>query len=113
VLWNDASKVDVPGGTWNAIDEACPHRLASMSIGKVNADKGTISCRYHGWEFDATGKCTHIPNASSQSSAKNPRACSVGYPAEVRAGLLWVWPDDGCVTATVAVSIAVALLVFL
>jgi nitrite reductase/ring-hydroxylating ferredoxin subunit/uncharacterized membrane protein YgcG len=97
VLWRDDSNVgnESAVGEWRAIDEACPHRLASLAIGKVDSKKGVISCRYHGYEFNGTGACTHIPMATTNSSAQNYRASSVGYPAQEKLGLIWVWPDDG------------------
>lgn len=41
----------------------CPHRLAPLSEGRVEAD-GQLLCAYHGWRFDSTGKCTDLPQVS-------------------------------------------------
>ena len=41
VLWRDG------GGTWRAFRDACPHRLAPLSEGRIEAD-GTLLCAYHG-----------------------------------------------------------------
>ena len=41
-------------GTWAAMADACPHRLAPLSEGRVDA-AGQIECPYHGWTFSATG----------------------------------------------------------
>ncbi|MCP3139229.1 Rieske 2Fe-2S domain-containing protein [Pyxidicoccus xibeiensis] len=48
-LFRDAS------GRPAALADACPHRFAPLSKGKVRAD-GRLQCPYHGWRFDAEGK---------------------------------------------------------
>lgn len=35
--------------------DACPHRLAPLSSGRVRPD-GRLACAYHGWHFDAEGR---------------------------------------------------------
>ena len=42
-------------GTAAALLDACPHRFAPLSKGRVRAD-GRLACAYHGWNFDADGK---------------------------------------------------------
>ena len=37
------------GGTYHAIDDACPHQGAPLCDGIV--DSGTITCTWHGWRF--------------------------------------------------------------
>jgi len=74
----------------------CPHRLAPLSEGRVEAD-GQLLCAYHGWRFDSTGKCTDLPQAkqpvSEWDSKKIP--CAVSYPTMEKHGLLFVWPQAG------------------
>jgi len=41
------------------LTDRCPHRFAPLSLGRVVDD--TIACSYHGWRFDATGRCRAIP----------------------------------------------------
>jgi phenylpropionate dioxygenase-like ring-hydroxylating dioxygenase large terminal subunit len=48
-LWRDAA------GRAAAVDDACPHRLAPLSLGRVRPD-GRLACGYHGWNFDAEGR---------------------------------------------------------
>jgi hypothetical protein len=43
VFWWDNSK-------WNCVLDACPHRLAPLSEGRVD-EQGCIQCSYHGWTF--------------------------------------------------------------
>ncbi|KXZ52663.1 hypothetical protein GPECTOR_9g708 [Gonium pectorale] len=94
-LWWD------PGaGAWRAVEDQCPHRLAPLSEGRVEAD-GSLQCAYHGWCFSggAGGACTHIPQlrgderaAAAATASRRSRVRS--FPVQVRHGLLWVRPDS-------------------
>ncbi|MEM9165124.1 MAG: Rieske 2Fe-2S domain-containing protein [Cyanobacteria bacterium P01_F01_bin.4] len=92
VLWRDGSQ------TWRCFEDACPHRLAPLSEGRVEAD-GTLLCAYHAWRFDGRGQCDRIPQAKdAETEAKhrrNPKACAVAYPTQAQQGLLWVWGEAG------------------
>jgi phenylpropionate dioxygenase-like ring-hydroxylating dioxygenase large terminal subunit len=46
-------------GAVAALEDACPHRLAPLSIGRLKDD--TIECGYHGMTFDCRGECVRIP----------------------------------------------------
>ena len=92
VLWRDGT------GTWRCFEDACPHRLAPLSEGRVEAD-GRLLCAYHAWRFDGSGKCDRIPQSKdSETETKhcnNPRAAAAAYPTQERQGLIWVWGDSG------------------
>lgn len=66
----------------------CPHRQAPLSMGA--ADGKVLRCRYHGMEFDARGRCVHIPS----QEVIPPRAHIKSYPCLERYGLIWIWPGD-------------------
>lgn len=51
-------------GEYYAIDDACPHKGASLSDGKLK--NGCISCPYHGYEYGGDGKLVHIPGIEFQ-----------------------------------------------
>ncbi|KAL6754998.1 Rieske [Haematococcus lacustris] len=91
VVWRDGSN------TWRAFQDMCPHRLAPLSEGRVEAD-GSLLCAYHAWRFDGSGACTAIPQArdeQQESVAKRAaRACVKAYPTCEAQGVVWVWPDD-------------------
>jgi nitrite reductase/ring-hydroxylating ferredoxin subunit len=53
----DAESVRHDGARWRAFEDRCPHRLAPLSEGRVEAD-GTLLCAYHAWRFDGGGACT-------------------------------------------------------
>jgi phenylpropionate dioxygenase-like ring-hydroxylating dioxygenase large terminal subunit len=87
VLWWDKD-----GGTWQAFEDRCPHRLAPLSEGRIN-EQGWLECPYHGWAFSGTGQCEHIPHQTEHSNATfSKRACATAFPTAVRQGLLFVYP---------------------
>jgi phenylpropionate dioxygenase-like ring-hydroxylating dioxygenase large terminal subunit len=87
VLWWDKD-----GGTWQAFEDRCPHRLAPLSEGRIN-EQGWLECPYHGWAFSGTGQCEHIPQQTEHSNATfSKRACATALPTTVRQGLLFVYP---------------------
>lgn len=92
VLWRDAA------GKWRCFADACPHRLAPLSEGRVESD-GTLLCAYHAWRFDSEGKCVSIPQSKDkETEAKhctNPQSCAIAYPTQELQGLLWVWAESG------------------
>ena len=42
-----------------ALEDICPHRFIKLSSGRVIADE--LECAYHGWRFESSGKCSHVP----------------------------------------------------
>ncbi|AFY95955.1 Rieske 2Fe-2S domain-containing protein [Chamaesiphon minutus] len=92
VLWRDGAQ------QWQCFEDACPHRLAPLSEGRVEAD-GTLLCAYHGWRFGGDGNCTKIPQSQSPEleaqHRANPKSCAISYPTQQAQGLLWVWAESG------------------
>lgn len=68
-----------------AVDR-CPHRSATLSSGKLI--DGMLSCPYHGWRFDGTGACVHLPQAPEQSIPDNFRVRT--FHCAQRYGFVWV-----------------------
>jgi phenylpropionate dioxygenase-like ring-hydroxylating dioxygenase large terminal subunit len=46
-------------GELSVMSDKCPHRGAALSVGKLIGD--CIQCPFHGFEYDASGRCTLIP----------------------------------------------------
>lgn len=59
VLGDEAIVLFRDGTAIRALPDRCPHRMAPLSQGKVR--DGRITCPYHGWQFDGTGRCRAIP----------------------------------------------------
>jgi phenylpropionate dioxygenase-like ring-hydroxylating dioxygenase large terminal subunit len=73
------------------LQDRCPHRAARLSDGHVVG--GRIECFYHGWQYDGSGRCRHIPQLAP-STAIPSKACVRNFPVAVRQGIVWMWPGD-------------------
>lgn len=51
---------------YKALEDACPHKGAALSIGTVQ--NGNIVCPYHGYEYDGNGNLTVVPGMCFQPS---------------------------------------------
>ncbi len=66
--------------------DLCPHRGCALSIGKIV--KGNLECPYHGWQYDAAGRCVVIPSlAPGQAIPSKARATA--YECREACGLVW------------------------
>lgn len=74
------------------LEDRCPHRLAPLSAGEVVGD--VLACAYHGWRFDASGRCREIPALNSASSVPSKARCWRPAGVEERYGLVFVALDE-------------------
>ena len=58
LLGEDLISFRTTSGAVGVIQNACPHRGASMFFGRN--EEGGLRCVYHGWKFDVTGACVDI-----------------------------------------------------
>ena len=73
---------------WRVAEDRCPHRGAPLSYGRLE-ENNTLTCSYHGWQFDPDGSTSYVPTRAKQGCG----ACLRVHPSKVCAhGLLWVWP---------------------
>ena len=82
-------------GQWVVMDDCCPHRLVPLSEGRVNRDNNSLQCSYHGWEFDSSGQCIKIPQATTeveQKALQSKKSCVASYPVHVEKNVIWFWP---------------------
>lgn len=70
-----------------AMIDRCPHRYAPLSMGTRSGD--TITCGYHGLQFNAGGVC--IGNSFSD---KVPNASVRSFPVAEQDGIVWFWPGE-------------------
>jgi phthalate 4,5-dioxygenase oxygenase subunit len=75
-------------GTVGLMGAYCPHRLAPMYFGR-NEDNG-LRCVYHGWKFDRTGACVHMPTEPPDSTYKD-RVRIDAYPTHEAGGIVWAY----------------------
>ncbi|HEX9442695.1 MAG TPA: Rieske 2Fe-2S domain-containing protein [Candidatus Binatia bacterium] len=82
VLFRDGS------GKYGLVGEHCPHRAASLYYGTVEPDG--IRCAYHGWKFDARGKCLEQP-LEPQGRCFKEEINHTAYRIEELAGILFAY----------------------
>ena len=81
------------GGKAYALHNDCPHRGMPLSEG-WRYYPGTITCMYHGWTFDLTGKRVAALNEGPESQI--PGKVRVrSYPVEERNGIVYVYMGTG------------------
>jgi 5,5'-dehydrodivanillate O-demethylase len=73
---------------YGLVGEHCPHRSASLTFGRV--DEEGIRCPYHGWKFDARGKCLEQPAEPPERSFKD-KIRHIAYPVQKLGGLLFAY----------------------
>jgi len=79
VLWRS-------GGQALAWQDLCVHRGARLSLGRVR--DGLLACPYHGWEYNAQGRCVRFPAHPEQTPPVKARART--YRVREGYGLVWV-----------------------
>ncbi len=83
-------------------EDLCIHRGTALSLGEIT--DGRLTCAYHGWQYDRTGACVHIPSLPPGASIPR-KARAIVYKAVEKYGLVWValdepvqplpaWPDN-------------------
>ncbi|KAL6130047.1 hypothetical protein ACLB2K_068428 [Fragaria x ananassa] len=89
VVWWDRNE-----NAWKVFDDACPHRLAPLSEGRID-QWGRLQCVYHGWCFNGSGDCKFIPQAPADGPPvhTSKKACVGAYPSTVQNGIVWFWPS--------------------
>ena len=75
------------GGKPAAVADACPHRFAPLSSGRVRPD-GRLQCPYHGWHFDSGGQ------GVSPSNATHAKCETRALRVEEKYGWLWACSRD-------------------
>ena len=75
-------------GQVGLMQNACPHRGASMFFGR-NEEDG-LRCVYHGWKFDVEGTCVDMPNEPAESNFKH-KIHATAYKAVEHGGAIWVY----------------------
>jgi phenylpropionate dioxygenase-like ring-hydroxylating dioxygenase large terminal subunit len=78
VLWRNATGLSL----WQ---DLCLHRGAKLSGGRVAED--CLICPYHGWQYDASGRCVRMPAHPGQPPPARARATT--YHVTERYGLIW------------------------
>lgn len=82
VIWRDTA------GEPQALLDRCPHRNAPLSAGRV--EDGCVVCPYHGWKFNRSGSCTHVPSLAHNRPLPNASIPSLAVCEQD--GYVWLCP---------------------
>ncbi|HHQ14428.1 MAG TPA: aromatic ring-hydroxylating dioxygenase subunit alpha, partial [Chromatiales bacterium] len=77
-------------GDAHVLADTCVHRGGSLSAGWVRG--GRAVCPYHGWEFDGSGRCVHIPSLADQKPPARAKVDS--YPVQEKYGIVFAFLGD-------------------
>ncbi|MEO8752873.1 MAG: Rieske 2Fe-2S domain-containing protein, partial [Casimicrobiaceae bacterium] len=75
-------------GRVGVIGEYCPHRRASLVLGR-NEECG-LRCLYHGWKMDVDGNVVEMPSEPPESRLAE-KVKHVAYPTREAGGFVWVY----------------------
>jgi nitrite reductase/ring-hydroxylating ferredoxin subunit len=77
---------DDTGKVCTLLDRCC-HRGVQLSLGQVTG--GILACGYHGWRYNGSGKCIHIPSLCSDQ--RIPKGFEVpAFPCVEQDSYVWV-----------------------
>ena len=72
-------------GSVQVWEDRCPHRGMRLSFGFVRGDR--LTCLYHGWEYEKSGKCGRIP---AHPDLDPPRTiCTKAYDSRTYRGIVF------------------------
>ena len=77
-------------GDVRALEDSCAHRMVRLSHGRIV--DGNVECMYHGWRFNASGRCVHIPHLAAKPTLPE---CGVrSFPVIEKHGFVWIYPGN-------------------
>lgn len=79
-------------GKLGLVDRDCPHRGADLAYGRI--EDGGLRCLFHGWLFDADGKCIETP-AEPAGSRLCERVALQSYPVSEQGGIVFGYLGEG------------------
>jgi nitrite reductase/ring-hydroxylating ferredoxin subunit len=92
------------GGRIAALDAHCAHQGAHLGYGGVVHGE-SVKCPFHGWRFDAAGRCVGAPAAPGATEA--PRAALRAWTVAELDGAVLLWFDaDGGPPASAPPAVA-------
>jgi phenylpropionate dioxygenase-like ring-hydroxylating dioxygenase large terminal subunit len=79
------------GGRATVMEGRCVHQGADLGHGRVTPD-GCLRCPFHGWEFDAAGRCRRTPSGGGEPPAFARQRC---YRTVERHGSVFFFSGSG------------------
>jgi nitrite reductase/ring-hydroxylating ferredoxin subunit len=84
-VWKSAESV------WSVLNNECPHRMAPLSLGRVDPLTNCLECPYHGWQFDHNGTLQSIPQLEPTAPLQAESRSVQSFPVHTTGDLLWVF----------------------
>jgi nitrite reductase/ring-hydroxylating ferredoxin subunit len=81
-------------GLVRAFLNICPHRGARL-VREEHGRAMRMSCRFHGWTFDAQGKAVGVPEERMFCGQIEGRKSLISFPCEERHGLVFIQATAG------------------
>jgi phenylpropionate dioxygenase-like ring-hydroxylating dioxygenase large terminal subunit len=78
-------------GVTAAAERFCVHRGGNLADGWVSGD--CLVCPYHGWQYDATGRCVHIPHLDADVPIPSRARVMAAHTTDAY-GLIWMCPGE-------------------
>jgi len=79
-------------GRVGLLDEACPHRRASLALARN--ENCALRCLFHGWQIDAGGNVVGVPSEPDGARFAS-KVKSHSYPVREVAGAVWAFIGPG------------------
>ncbi|MGJ7546287.1 Rieske 2Fe-2S domain-containing protein [Variovorax sp. LT1R16] len=80
-------------GRVGCFDEGCPHRGASLALGRNEDD--ALRCIYHGWKFNVDGQMVACPTEPGDEQAFCKKMKINHHPTHEAGGIVWLWLGVG------------------
>jgi phthalate 4,5-dioxygenase len=93
LLGDDYIAFRAEDGRVGFFDELCPHRRASLALGRVEGNG--VRCIYHGWKLDVSGRVVECPTQTTRTQQFAANVPVGHYPVRESGGLAWVWLGGG------------------
>jgi phenylpropionate dioxygenase-like ring-hydroxylating dioxygenase large terminal subunit len=78
-------------GQAHVLSDTCIHRGGSLGQGKIK--NNCVECPYHGWQYNAAGRCTIIPSLGYDE--KPPARAKIDtYPVQEKYGIVFAFLGD-------------------
>jgi len=78
-------------GKVGALDAFCPHLGAHLGGVGSKVIGNTVRCPFHGWQYNDTGECVHIPNASK--IPEKAKHALDSWTIMEKCGFIAIWHD--------------------
>jgi vanillate O-demethylase monooxygenase subunit len=80
-------------GQVSALEDRCAHRAYPLSKGRLDGDR--VICGFHGFEYDAAGRCVRVPSQEHVPFGTGVRS----FPVHDDGTFVWIWAGSPALAA--------------